>query len=344
MALDKQLLENCILEAADGDAEMATYLRDRYSKNEASAAKFVGGFMRTSDYTKKTTELAGQRSQFESTTAQLEQVRKALTDAETEKSKIMSELAGQRISTAKARELMKLLQEKYALTDEDLPGMSELIETRKTGTPVDSTPSIDERLKSFGDDLMKQMDKRFQGAMIPELGAMASLPLIYQDIADEHFELTGKKLTAAEKQEMLKTARAENKPYRDVWEEKYNVVGDTGLRMQKRDERLRAEWQSDREKADANRLSKAALETVTPTARDLGTGPGISPAFKTQFKTYDMDPNKQSTQQGADGVPSVTVMPGQHVRQTGGGREMSGAQRAAQKFLTQGGVPARKSA
>jgi hypothetical protein len=343
MPVDKQLLESCILEAAGDDAEMATFLRERYAKNDSAAAKFVGGFMRQSDYSKKTAEIAGQRTQFESTTQQLEQVRKALTDAETEKAKIMRELAGQRISTAKASELMKLLQEKYQLTDDDLPGMSELIETRKTGTPVDSTPSIDDRLKSFKTELMSEFKKEFGANLGSELGAMANLDIVWHDIGDQHRELTGKPLTAKERQEILKSAREENRTILSVWEEKYNVSGDTGLRMQKRDERLKAEWQSEREKAEAERASKAALEVVSPTQRDLGSGPGISQAFKTQFKTYEMDPNKQPQQAGGNDVPSVAVMPGQHVRQTGGDRGMSGAQRAAQKFLT-GGVPAKKSA
>ena len=42
MPVDKALLDSCIAEAAGDDAEMATFLRDRYAKNDALAAKFVG--------------------------------------------------------------------------------------------------------------------------------------------------------------------------------------------------------------------------------------------------------------------------------------------------------------
>ena len=57
-AIDKALLESCIAEAAGDDAEMSTFLRERYAKNEALAARFVGGFTRTADYTQKTQALS----------------------------------------------------------------------------------------------------------------------------------------------------------------------------------------------------------------------------------------------------------------------------------------------
>jgi len=335
--IDKKLLEECILEAADGDAEFATYLRERYAKNESAAAKFVGGFMRTSDYTKKTQDLSEQRKQTETATAtqtaQLETARKALEAAEKEKNTILNDLAKHRVTTAKARELMTMLSEKYQLTDEDLPGMSELIETAKTGKPVDHTPDIETRLATFKAEIKKEVEADFVKALMPELGSMAALPMIWQEIGREHAELTGKPLTFTEQQEILTLARKDNKPLRDVWEEKYQVGGMTGLRMKKHEEGLKKTWESERETADAKKRQDEALNVVTPTQAELGTGAGISAAFKTKFRTYETDPNKQPTPAG-DGVPSLSVQPGQHVRQTGD-RGPSGAQRAAAKFLEQ---------
>ncbi len=337
MAVDKQVLEQCIAEAAGDDQEMATFLRERYSKNDALAAKFVGGYMRNADYTKKNQELADQRKKFETDsgtlTKDLETARKALEAADGEKNGILKELAGQRISTAKARELMKMLQEKYGLTDDDLPGMSDLIETRKTGKPVDNTEDLDARFTKFGDDLMKRMEKRMVETLVPELGSLASLDIVWDDIADEHMDLTGKKLTAKERNEILKEARDGKGSIRQVWEDKYQIAGDEGLRMRKRDERLKTSWQSEREKDEADKRSKDALERVTPVQADLGTGPGISMAFKTKFREYPTDPGTipgESVAQG--GKPAVEVKPGQHVRQTGD-RGPSGAQRAAAKHL-----------
>ena len=339
MPVDQKVLEECIIEQADGDAEMATFLRDRYAKDPNKAAKFVGGFMRTADYTQKSQSLTAERKTLEGqsaqSAAQLETLRKALTDAETEKNTILKEVASRRVTAAKGAELMRILRDKYQLTDDDLPGMSDLIETRQTGKPVDTTEDLDTRFKKFGDDLMTRMETKFAGAMIPELGAMAALPMIWQEINREHMDLTGKALTFAEQQDILKVAReGKSGGLRDVWEEKYHIKagewGD-GLRMQKRDERLKADWVQDREKTEAAKRSADALNVVTPVAADLGTGPGISPAFKTQFRAFEMDPNKPA-QPAGDGVPTLAVQPGQHVRQTGN-RGPSGAQRAAAKFL-----------
>jgi hypothetical protein len=343
-SVDKALLESCIAEASGDDAEMATFLRDRYSKNDALAAKFVGGYTRTQDYTQKTQSLAKERETMAGQTKQLETLRTQLEAAEADKSKIMKDLADRTISVSKARGLMQVLRDQYQLTDEDLPGMSDLIETSKKGKVVDSTDDIDARFQKFGEDLMTRMEKKFVDSLMPELGSMASLPIIWNDISREHQELTGKPITFAEQQDILKTARESNKPLRQVWEDKFQIAGDDGLRMKRRDENLRKGWESDREKADADKRSKQALEVVTGGDRqpDLGTGPGISPAFKTKFRQFDPDPNKPAiADQG--GIPSLEVKPGQHVRQTGD-RGPSGAQRAAQKFLEQRSAQATKVA
>jgi len=338
MAVDKQLLESCIAEAAGDDQEMVTFLRDRYSKNDALAAKFVGGFTRTQDYTRKTQELADQRKQLDgqssTLTQQLEATRRALEAADGEKNKVLRELADHRISTAKARELMTMLQEKYQLTDDDLPGMSDLIATAKTGKVVDKTDDLETRLATMRAEMKKEYEGILANTLIPELGSMAALPLVWQEIGREHQELTGKPLTFSEQQEILKTAQTNKQPLRSVWEEKYQISGDNGLRMQKRDERLKQTWQSESEAAAAAKRSQDALNVVAPQKTDLGDGPGISAAFKTKFRQYEMDPNKAATP--ADGVPTLNVEPGQHVRQSNGNR-IPASQRAAAKFLEKGG-------
>jgi hypothetical protein len=329
--IDPKVLESCIAEAADGDAEMATFLRERYAKNEAAAVKFVGGFMRQGDYTKKSQELAAQRTQYEGQSTRLAQLETALTAAEVEKNKILKDLATHRVSTAKARELMTILQDKYQLTDDDLPGMSDLIATAKAGKPVDNTDDLDARLAAIKGEWMAEAEKKFSGAMIPELSSMAIMPVVWQEIQREHQDLTGKPLTAAECEGILKDAKDKKMSLRGAWESKFEVGGDSGLRMTKRDERLKQSWQQDREKDDAAKLSAAALDQVTPRPVDLGTGPNISRAFKTRFKSFEMDPNKPAEAPAA-GAPSVTVQPGQHVRQQSGAR-IPASQRAAAKFI-----------
>ena len=338
MAVDKQILEKCIRRASKGNTDLAAMMTSFYGSDEAAAVDFVGGFMAGDDYTRKTQELAEERKTYAGTAEQLKTLRAALTAAETEKNTIMRDLATNRVSVAKARELMKILGDKYQLTDEDLPGMSELIETRKSGKVVDDTPSIDERLAAAKKDWMAEAEQKFSTALIPELGAMATLPIIWNEISREHQDLTGKPLSFAEQQEIYKTARDGKIGLRDAWEQKYNVGGDTGLRMQKRDERLKSEWAQEREKADAARLSAEALNVVTPKPFDVGTGRNISSAFQTKFKTFEMDPMKPAEAQ-PDGVPALKVEPGQHVRQSGAGRQPA-AQRAAVKYMermSQGG-------
>ena len=331
MPVDKQFLEQCIAEASDGDQEFATALRAKLSANDTLAAKFVAGYMRNADYTKKTQELSDQRRQFDGQSGQLDTLRKALEAAEMEKANILKELAGHRIGTAKARELMKLLQEKYQLTDEDLPGMSDLIETSKKGKPVDTTEDVDSRIKAAVAEAETRMEKKFAGAMIPEIGAMAAMPRVWGSIEREHKDLTGKDLSDEEATAILQDARTNNKSLRQSWEDKFGIGGSDGLRMRKRDEKLKSQWQADREKEEADKRSKQALEVVTPAQADLGSGPNISSAFKTRFRTFEMDPNKPA-QAAGDGVPTLKVEPGQHVRQAGD-RGPSAAQRAAAKFL-----------
>lgn len=338
MPVDKQLLESCILEAAGDDAEMTTFLRERYAKNEALAAKFVGGYTRTADYTKKSQALADERKQMEGQSAQLANMRTALEAAETEKNGVLRELAGHRISTAKARELMKLLQEKYQLTDDDLPGMSDLIETAKKGKVVDNTDDLDTRLKTMREEMKKEYEGILTKTLIPELGSMAALPMVWGEILREHQELTGKPLNFAEQQEILAAAQSNKQGLRNAWEEKYQISSGSwgdGLRMQKRDELLKTTWASEREAADAAKRSADALNVVAPQNAELGDGPGISNAFKTKFRTFDMDPSKPAIAAG-DGVPTLKVEPGQHVRTNGAGR-IPASQRAAAKFLEKGG-------
>lgn len=335
MPVDAVLLDSCINEAAGGDQEMIAFLKDRYSKNDSLAAKFVGGYTRTQDYTQKTQKLSEQQKQFDGQTKQLETLRSQLESAEAEKSKMLKDLAAGRITVAKARAIAQTLRDQYNLTDDDLPGMSDLIETAKTHKVVDSTDDLDTRFQKFGEDLIGRMEKKFVDSLMPELGSMASLPIIWNDISREHQELTGKAITFQEQQEILKTARESNKPLRTVWEEKFEISGDSGLRMKKRDENLRKSWESDREKAEADKRSKDALNVVTGGDKtpDFGEGPGISGAFKTKFRSYDMDPSKPAIADHG-GMPSLEVKPGQHVRQTGD-RGPTGAQRAAAKFLEQ---------
>ena len=337
-AVDRALLESCIAEATDGDKEMADFLRERYTKNDALAAKFMGGYTRTQDYTQKTQKLSEQQKQFEGQSRQLETLRSQLESAETEKNKMMKDLATGRITVAKARAIAETLKTQYSLTDDDLPGLSDLIETAKTHKVVDKTDDLDTRMSDLESRITKSLEEKFVKTLGHELGAMADLDVIWPQIAYEHEQLTGKPMTSKERQEILNAARSGEGGIVAVWEKKFHITDDDrgrGLRTQKMLENERKTWETEREKTEADKRSKDALNVVTGQRDqpDFGEGPGISNAFKTKFRTFEMDPNKPAVADHG-GVPSLEVKPGQHVRQTGD-RGPSGAQRAAQKFLEQ---------
>jgi hypothetical protein len=347
--VDKAVLEQCIVEQADGDAEYADFLRKRYAGNDALAVKFVAGYMRTADYTQKSQALAADRKKWESDSAgltqQLETARQALDSVNTEKDKILKELAGHRITTAKARELMRMLQEKYEVSEADLPGMTDLIETAKTGRPVDSTPDVETRLTAMIGDLEKRLKGQFVDTLKTELGAMTDLDIIWPELAYEHEQLMGKPITAQERREILDGARKGEGSIRGVWEKKFNIDGDNGLRMQKRDERIIAENRTKWEAEQADKISKKALEVVTPMPGEVAGGAGVSLAFRDregkaqnlQGRDFYHPPGNSQFQgeAGKDGATTLSVMPGQHAR-VNASRGPTGAQRAAQKFLERG--------
>lgn len=336
MPVDPKVLEACIKEAAGDDAELATQLTTKLTANDGLASKFVAGFMRNADYTQKAQAIADERKTFGTQAQEVERLRAQLTAADTEKNKILNDLATHRVSTAKARELFKILQDKYDLSDADLPGMSDLIETAKTGKKVDTTDDLETRLTALKTEITSSLEKKFVDTLGTELGSMADLDVVWPEISYEHEQLTGKPMTPTERRAVLTAAKKGEGTLRQVWEKQFNITGDDGLRMQKRDEANRKKWEEDREKTDAEKRSRDALNVVSPQgAPDLGTGPGISAAFKTRFRTFEMDPNKAPIADNG-GVPSLEVKPGQHVRQTGD-RGPSAAQRAAAKFLEKGG-------
>jgi hypothetical protein len=156
----------------------------------------------------------------------------------------------------------------------------------------------------------------------------------------------GKPLSFAEQQELLKLARAGTDTslgkgsLMGVWQDKYGIGGDDGLRMKKRLDTYAKSEREKWEKEQADQRSKDALAVVNPQAKEF-EGAGISPAFKTEFKVHQMDPNTQPGTSGvkAGEVPTMAVPPGTHIRQPGGAAgRVPAAQRAATKFVERGGV------
>lgn len=263
MPVDKAQLDAWLGEVAGDDTELRGLLAERFAKNDAAATRAVGGHMRTADYTRKTQELATEKQRIQSVVGEYE---KRLTAAEDEKKTIMQDLADRNISVAQATAAIEEIQRVYELKDEDLPfKKGDLIKTASKGKVTDTTPDITDRLKSFKDELLAEVRRTNAEQLIPQLGSMLDMDIIWADIADEHRELFGKRLTGAERAELLKIARAANNgkgaPVQSVWEEKYGV---RAKRAETEDASKRDTWRKEWEKEQADKRSREALDGMRP--------------------------------------------------------------------------------
>lgn len=325
MPVDQQRLNAAIEEASGGDAEIAGWLREKYKNNETAAVAFLGGFTRTDDYTRKTQGLAGEKKKLED---QLALYQANLETAETDKNKILKDLANQKITVAAANARLQSLKETYQLSDEDIPPTGDLIDTRKSGKVHDSTADLDERLAAFE----KKFEDKITQTLLPELAGMTDLDIIWANMRDEHKELTGKRLTADEQREILKDARANGRKLTDVWEEKFKIP-DARKKLERDgyEKELRTKWDAEQ----TAKRSAEALEGIRPGAADE-TGLRLSTVLRKQF-----------AERGAEPVQQTEVKPGEHTRTpvkmpSGEQREgLTGAERAAKKYLERraAGVP-----
>lgn len=314
MPVDQDTLNKYITDVAGDDQELATILRDKLGAKESAATRFVGGFLRTSDYTQKTQELSRQRQQFEAAQQDYET---RLTQAETEKDQIMKDLADSRISAAHATTLLNHVKQAYALTDADLPGLKDVQETARSGKVVDSTPDLDSRFTKFEQQIMDKITKQ----LVPEISGLAALTPVWNDIEHEHQSLFGKRLTRAEEQALLKQAREENRSLDSVWQDKYNV---TDKRLEVRDSGNRDKWRREWEDEQAKKNQEAALRGVNPDSREFAMEDRQSPLFKRSFMPHEESANGGTTAVDRQAAP---------VHSDAARERMSGADRAAAKFI-----------
>ncbi|HEV8525225.1 MAG TPA: hypothetical protein VGQ71_12050 [Terriglobales bacterium] len=318
MPVDRDVLKASIHEAVGGDTELAALLEQKLAANDNLAATFTGGFLRNRDYTAKTQALADERRTLE---GQVEQYRTQLESVEGEKSKVLRDLAQHKVSVAQAHARLKHLKDTYALSDDDVPGFADLIDTTRSGKPVDSSSSvdIDQKLNAFEKKITTYLEQK----LVPELGGMAQLDIVWSDIRDEHRELTGKRLSAKEQQELFSEADRRSRAGRPVslkalWEEKYEVPG---LRQKHHDGELikteRAKWEAEQQA----RLSEAAMAGIRPTTADQ-QGLRTSQIFNHKFKVHE------------EAAPATTAADGKRVTQSASERiSLSGAERAGKRFV-----------
>lgn len=274
MPVSKEDLETRINEVAGGDETLAASLREIYGKSESAATRFVGGFTRTDDYTRKTQDLAKQKTQLAAVQTEFEE---RLTEAEKAKDKIMRDLANERISAGTANARLMTLKEKYALDDDDIPTPADVKKTASSGTVVDST-DLDAKFAAFETRLMSEVTKK----LVPELTSLARLGPIMNDIAYEHEKLTGKRMTRKEQEDLLQEASKSDKTVQNFWEEKYQIQD---KRLDLRDRSNKEKWQAEWDAELKRKQSEEAISGIrNRNAEQDPANDNGSPIFRRKFE------------------------------------------------------------
>ena len=318
-------MKSRIQEAVGGDAELAALLEQKMLANDGIATSFLGGFMRNRDYTQKSQTLADERRTLE---GQVESYRTQLEAAEGEKAKVLKDLATHKVTVAQAHARLKHLKDTYALSDDDVPAFADLIDTSKRGQPVDSSTDIDQKLVAFEKKITTYLEQK----LVPELGGMTKLNIVWDDIRDEHRELTGKRMTVKQQDELLDEATRRANAGRPIslkglWEEKYDAPT---LRQKQHDtefeKNLRAKWDAE-EQAKRSEAALAGIRPVGPDQQGLRT----SQIFDHKFKVHEEAPAEAAA---AAAKPRVTSSASER-------QALSGAERAGKHWLERraAGIP-----
>lgn len=326
MAVDRETLEVVLREAVDGDGELYALLHQKMMANDKIANAFVSGYMRNRDYTQKTQALAQERTGMEDQKktydAQIAQYQQLLQQAEGDKQQVLRDLAQHKESLAGAYSRLQHIKQTYQLSDDDIPAYKDLIDTQTRQKPVDHSTDIDQKLAAFKADIANYLTQK----LVPELGGMAQLDIVWSDIRDEHRELTGKRMSAKEAQELLTEADKRAKAGRPIslkalWEEKYDAPG---MRQKHHDESLektlRQKW-DDEQKV---KLSEQALQGVHPSAPE-------------GFRTSNILSHKFNIHEEPPGGATKTTPAASSTERSA----LTGAERASKRFLERraNGIP-----
>lgn len=300
MAVSKQQLAEYVGELGLPQ-EQADGLIANLMSNEQAATQFVGQRMRHSDYTKKTTELATTQAQV---TAQVQEYAQRVQTADALLQDVNKKLENETISRATAQAQLHRIKSTYNLTDEDLgitPGTLAPITTPAAGGGL-TEADLQKRMDTFKTGLLSEL--------MPEFRAMSRITAIQNDITQNHFELTGKRISQAEMTELLETAETKKLRLTDAWEQKYNIPT---IRQEKHDEANKTKWQLEWETENKRKISEAAMSGIRP---NVDSTPNQNAVLGRQYKQAEPMPGHTSTP-----PPTAPV------------DRLSGAERAAAKFV-----------
>lgn len=284
--MSKQTLEQYVTEVAGDNAEIRGKLLEILGANEDAGKKFISGFEARAESTRRFQSASEEKKKAEQL---LQDYANRLNTAEVQLKKAMTDLASHRITSAKATAIIDSLKEKYQLSDDDIPSLSEIRQTEQSGKVPKGAADvdIDAKLTEFKTNFMKE----FQSKLMPELTAMGRLGAIWVEIADDHRELTGKRLTQAEKDAIFKHATEKGMPLSDAWEELHNI---RATRTTRHEADLEKKF---REKWEKERVQKASEDAMQGRRPD---GPAIPESQRSRIlsKRNDFKPRVDEGQDG----------------------------------------------
>lgn len=322
---DKDTLLGYVKELGLSDA-LAANLVQELEADEARATTFVGQRLRQSDYTRKTQELADGRRQLEAAvSSQVQDYANQLNEAQTKISKVLKDLEDEKISRTQAETRLQTLASKYEIPKEDL---ADIVRDNQNEPPRQngSTPTLEAI-----SDLIAKREEALIKRLMPDLMSYPQISNIQAEIRDQHYELTGKRLSMKEMQDIMADAGKENSGgLIKVWEDKFEIPK---IRMDRHDKEVTERAIREHDEALKRKASEDAIASVhnTDTSRPMSTSP--------VFRKYD----DRSTDGNVNGHKNG--------KGNGNGAEhaepkLSGAERGAMKWVERRnqGIPLGKEA
>lgn len=332
MAIDAaritSLIDELGLEGADKD-----YFTNVLTKNEKAATQFAGQRERHDAFTRRTQELSTKEKDLSArANAAIAEYAQQLQAADNKVRQIMADFEKETISRATAEARLQKVKTTYNLSDEDIPAVDPTSNagngnrgSRTSGTGQGSDGGID--IKSVLADFKKQL----LAELGPELAAFPRVAAIQNEILAQHQELTGKRMTRAQMEELMKISQAADGPnLMTAWRQKYDI--DTIEKTKEREgwaKEERKKW-DDELKA---KNSEEALRGVRNTTE--GTVKAHSPVIGRKFNTHDEPANRTVETKPTQQNTQVTQPANDR------GPKLSGAERAAARFIERrnNGIP-----
>lgn len=309
MPIDKKELRRYIEELNLSEPLTANLLQE-LEADEKRAVQFVGQRLRQDDFTRKTQELADQRKTLESAVSgQVKEYAQKLQEADQKVANILKDLEGERINRATAEMKLKRVAEQYEIHDDDLKS---IIASNEPPISRNAPPAgiTEEKLA----EILAKRETELVNKLMPELMSFPQISAIQQEIRDNHFELTGKRLTAAEMTELMKEAPKAGGLIK-AWEEKHGIAG---IRQERHDKEVTAKAIEAYKTEEMRKASEAAIATVhnQDGVRPLSTSPVL--------REYRNRAEEPAAANGGNGNGKGNEPPQPR---------MSGAERAATKWV-----------